>query len=100
MITNNRRMVALLSGAAAMSATAMGQDVVNEGEAPKKIERMEVTGSHIKRTEIEGVSSILVIDRDQIEKSGFSTVSELMQNLSISSQGSYSVLLLTTLVVQ
>ena len=85
MITNNRRMV-LLSGAAAMSATAM-QDVVNEGEALKKIERMEVTGSHIKAPK----SKVYLLSWLSIEtksKRVVSTVSELMQNLSISSQGS------------
>ncbi len=83
-------MVVLLSSAAALSSHALGQDSANADEATSKIERIEVTGSHIKRTEVEGVSPILMIDRDQIEKSGFSTVSELMQNLSISSQGAYS----------
>ncbi|MCX6127848.1 MAG: TonB-dependent receptor, partial [Proteobacteria bacterium] len=56
----------------------------------KKTEKIQVTGSRIKRTEVEGVSSIIQIDHETIEKSGVSTVGELLQNLAVSIDGSYS----------
>ena len=90
MISNNRRIVTLasLTGSVMFAPALLAQETVNEA-GTKKVERIEVTGSHIKRTEVEGVSSVIVIDREKIEKSGFSTVSELMQNMTISSNGSY-----------
>jgi iron complex outermembrane receptor protein len=61
-----------------------------EKKAEKKSERIQVTGSRIKRTDVEGVSSVIQIDSEAIQKSGVSSVSELMQNLSVSIDGSYS----------
>ena len=87
-MTMNRRVPSLLVGIGALTVPAVGQTAEETGT--NKVERIQVTGSHIKRTEVEGVSSILVIDREEIEKSGFSTVSEMMQNMTISSQGAYS----------
>jgi iron complex outermembrane receptor protein len=61
-----------------------------EKKAEKKSERIQVTGSRIKRTDVEGVSTVIQIDNEAIQKSGVSSVSELMQNLSVSIDGSYS----------
>lgn len=44
--------------------------------------KIEVTGSHIKRTDTEGPSPVLVIDREAIENSGVVTASELLRNLT------------------
>ncbi|SMF26283.1 TonB-dependent receptor plug domain-containing protein [Pseudobacteriovorax antillogorgiicola] len=93
MIIINQRMVALASLSSSLLIGTAGQaqeSVENEEAAPaKKVERIQVTGSHIKRTDVEGVSSVIVIDRESIERTGFSTVSELMQSMTISSNGSY-----------
>ena len=90
-MTIDTRLARLLCGAGMISGSLAAQelDVQKQENMP---ERIEVTGSHIKRTEVEGVSSMIVIDREAIEKSGFSSVSEMMQNMTISSQGSYSSL--------
>jgi len=61
-----------------------------EKKADKKSERIQVTGSRIKRTEVEGVSSVIQIDSEAIEKSGVASVAELLQNMSVSIDGSYS----------
>ncbi len=58
--------------------------------AQKKTERLEVTGSRIKRTEVEGVSSVIKVDQEALQKSGVSTVSEVLKNMSVSIDGSYS----------
>lgn len=42
------------------------------------IEKIEVTGSFIRRTEIEGPSPILVIDKEQIERQGFNSIGEVL----------------------
>lgn len=65
----------LLTGSAlSKSAIAQEQDLV-----PEKLERIEVTGSRIKRTDMEGVAPVTVISAEEIELSGFSNVEELLQ---------------------
>lgn len=72
----------------------MAQDAVKEGEETekkvKKAEKIQVTGSRIKRTEIEGVSPVEVISREDIEQSGVTTVAELISNRPVSSAGAYA----------
>ncbi len=58
--------------------------------AQESVEKIEVTGSRLKRTDVEGVSSVIQIDEQAIERSGMSTVSELIKNMAVSSEGSYS----------
>jgi iron complex outermembrane recepter protein len=45
----------------------------------KPVERIEVTGSRIKRTDLEGVAPVSVITAEEIELSGFSNVEEVLQ---------------------
>jgi iron complex outermembrane recepter protein len=58
--------------------------------APARVERVEVTGSNIKRTDAETASPIQVITREQIEKSGATTITELLQRVPSSNAGSLS----------
>ncbi|STQ89429.1 TonB-dependent receptor [Iodobacter fluviatilis] len=46
-----------------------------------KVERVEVVGSNIKRINKEGPSPVTIIKRDEIEKSGATTVVEALDNL-------------------
>jgi len=43
----------------------------------------EVLGSHIPQTTLEGPSPVIVIDRAQLDKSGFSTVADILEKLPI-----------------
>jgi hypothetical protein len=56
--------------------------------APKPIQRVEITGSNIRRSEAETASSVITVNRADIEKSGKSTVAELLQTLAVDNQGS------------
>mgnify|MGYP000250283078 CR=1 FL=1 len=47
----------------------------------EKIERIEVTGSAIKRTDMEGALPVQVVDRATIDRSGVSSVADLVQQL-------------------
>ncbi len=89
----------LLSGGFwAPHASAQNNDpVVKEGgsEAVKPAkrktpERIQVTGSRLKRTQVEGVSTVIKVDAEAIEKSGVSSVGEVLQNMALSVDGSYS----------
>ena len=54
----------------------------------KKVERVEVTGSHIKRVDTEGASPVQTVTRKDLEKSGYNSVADVMRDSTVSSFGS------------
>lgn len=58
--------------------------------AAQKVEKIEVTGSNIKRVDAETSAPIIVVSAEEIRKSGATTVQELLKNLSITSGSSLS----------
>ncbi len=56
---------------------------------PQKIEKIEVTGSNIKRVDTETVAPVEIISRDQIERTGLATVAEVLRNIPANSGGSF-----------
>jgi len=64
------------------SPQAMAQD--------KQIERIAVTGSLIKRLDLEGPSPVTSIDADQIANTGVTDLISLFTKLPISGQGTFS----------
>ncbi len=52
----------------------------------QKVEKIEVTGSNIKRIDTETAAPVTIIKREDIEKTGFSSVAELLRSLPSSSQ--------------
>lgn len=73
----------LLAGTAA--ALAMPAAYAAEDEEGEKV---TITGSRIKRTDVEGSLPVTVIDREQIEMSGDTNVADLLRNTSFNSFGS------------
>jgi iron complex outermembrane receptor protein len=61
----------------------------NDDESSEELERIQVTGSRIKRTDLEGALPVTVIDREQIEFSGKTSVADLLRNQPINSAGSF-----------
>lgn len=70
----------------AVSGTVIAQDTAVAGE---KVERIEVTGSRIQRTDMETSSPVTVIDRAEIDASGVATLSDFVRNLASNSFGSF-----------
>lgn len=58
-----------------------------EENKEKKVERIQVTGSHIKRIDVEGASPVQTITRKDLEKSGKNSVSDVLRESTISSFG-------------
>jgi iron complex outermembrane receptor protein len=56
----------------------------------QRVEKIEVTGSHVKRVDTESVSPVDVITREQIERTGQATVAEVLRNIPANSGGSFS----------
>ena len=69
---------------AAIPAAAWAQDT----PAPQQMQRVEITGSSIKRIDAETALPVQVITREQIQKSGATNVEQLLQTISsVSSSG-------------
>jgi iron complex outermembrane receptor protein len=75
--------LALLALPAALPTQALAQEA-----APKPIQRVEITGSNIRRSEAETASSVITVNRADIERSGKGSVAELLQTLAVDNQGS------------
>lgn len=78
------------------------QEVKKEAEAPKDaaaeskadastskkpIERIEVTGSHIRRIDTEGAAPVQTITRKDIDKTGYNSVADVLRDTTVSSFG-------------
>ena len=57
----------------------------------QRIEKIEVTGSNIKRIEGESALPVTVVTREEIQRSGVTTAAELIDKLSANSGGGYNV---------
>ncbi|WP_105255144.1 TonB-dependent receptor domain-containing protein [Pseudoalteromonas sp. T1lg75] len=75
--------LALVFGAAStagLSASAMAAE-----EGAEEVERIEVTGSRIKRTDLETASPVTVIDSVQLENQGIQDVGQFLQSSAVMS---------------
>lgn len=54
----------------------------------KKVERVEVIGSNIRRVEVEGASPVTNITRQDLEKSGYNSVADVLRDTGANSFGS------------
>lgn len=64
------------SSAAAISAPSFAAD-----EAVEEVERIEVTGSRIKRADMEGANPVQVISRDDLIATGITNVGDILQQI-------------------
>ena len=82
--------LAIAFGAASTAAFSASSFAAEEGEDKvAAVERISVTGSRIKRTDLEGSVPVTVIDRAAIDFSGQTSVSDLLRNTSFNSAGSF-----------
>jgi len=76
--------VALAFGGLALLPASHAQQSGAQAE-----QRIEVTGSRLKRAETEGALPVTVIDRAAIEASGKNSIAELMRDVTFSSFGNF-----------
>jgi iron complex outermembrane receptor protein len=81
-----RHLLQVLGTGVAVSVLTVPLALAQQG--PTKIEKIEVTGSNIPRAQAETASPVQTVTRDDIEKSGKTTVAELLQTLALDNQGS------------
>ncbi len=79
---------------AAAVTMACGGVLLSAGQAAlaqttaQTLERVEITGSNIRRISSETASPVQTLTREDIDKSGRSSIAELLQTLSVDNQGS------------
>src|SRR5580658_10627065 len=84
-------LLAALAGTAAAAAVLFAAPVSaqeQQGSSPSsQVQEVVVTGSLIKRTDIETPSPVQVISDEDLKNSGFNNVSDVLRNLSANGQG-------------
>ena len=71
-----------------MAVAAQTQAQAEPAPQPQQLERVEITGSSIKRIDAESALPVQVITREQIQKTGATNVERLLQTISsVSSSG-------------
>ena len=71
-----------LAFAVTLSAPVLAQD--RAGDDTQMLEAIEVTGSRIKKAEIEGQSPVQVVTAADIEATGLGSIGDVIQRLSVS----------------
>ena len=79
----NRVVAQALGAGLAVSVFALGA----QAQQAQKVEKIEVTGSNIKRVDIETAAPIQVITAEEIRRSGRQTVTEVLRELTINAAG-------------
>ncbi|MEW6169544.1 MAG: TonB-dependent receptor plug domain-containing protein, partial [Pseudomonadota bacterium] len=82
-----RTAIAAVVASSFSSGAAFAQEE-NQEEATK-LDTIEVTGSRLTRAAVEGALPVSVIDREDIETSGFTSVGELLRNTVFNSTGAF-----------
>ena len=90
----NSRMKTLTRAVAQALSAGVAMTVVATpvlAQQAQKIEKIEVTGSNIKRIEGESALPVTVISREEISRSGAQNAAELLSTVSANSGGGYNV---------
>lgn len=70
-------------------ALAVGSALLSQAAAQtQEVQRIEITGSNIRRVQSETASPVQTLTREEIARSGKASVAELLQTLSVDNQGS------------
>jgi outer membrane receptor protein involved in Fe transport len=96
-VRRSRLTTALLAALVLPAAgSAFAQDADDQSEAQQsqasgqELDRVQVVGSRIKRSEIEGPAPVVVVTREQIEREGFQTVGDMLQTINQGTSGSFT----------
>jgi iron complex outermembrane receptor protein len=78
-----------LAATALVGGTAYAQDAASpQQQETTELDRIEVTGSRILRTETETASPVQTIQREEIDRTGKKTIGEYLQTLTVDGSGS------------
>jgi iron complex outermembrane receptor protein len=77
-----------LSGAWGTAAFAQAVPATDNGANDQQLERAYVTGSNIRRTDAETPSPVEVITAEDLKKSGYSSIADVLHNITANNMGS------------
>ncbi len=77
-----KRKWTLFIAAMLLASPTFAQDDEAEDEDTKELDKVTITGSRIARTDVEGPAPVFIIDREQIEREGFTTVQGALKSLT------------------
>ena len=77
----------LLCTAIAIGLVLPGTSLAQSTETPKTLDTVTVTGSRIKRTDVEEALPITIIPKEQIQAQGITSAEQLLQFLNIAGNG-------------
>jgi iron complex outermembrane receptor protein len=78
---NQKQIVCAVLGAFATVSTYAQSTQASAAGEPTKIERVEVTGSSIKRIAAEGALPVQILTREDVQKTGATSVEQLLQTI-------------------
>lgn len=81
--------LAIAFGGASTAVFAANVNAAEE-QAAEEVERIEVTGSRIKRSDLQGVSPVTVLTSEDMKLEGNLTVADALRNSNLNSFGSFS----------
>src|SRR5688572_9826404 len=84
--TLSRALIQALGTGVAISVVASAA----HAQQAQRVEKIEVTGTNIKRVDTETASPVTIITREEIQRSGATTVSEVIRQLPANNAGSFS----------
>lgn len=73
--------LALVCGASSAALMAANPSLAQENQAEETVERIEVTGSRIKRTDMEGANPVQVLTREDLVASGITNLGDILQEI-------------------
>ncbi|WCE05241.1 TonB-dependent receptor [Pseudoxanthomonas sp. JBR18] len=82
------RLAVGLLAALLLPGIASAQDAASSDTDAKNLDKVTVTGSRIKRTDIETALPVTIIKKEEIDAQGISSAEQLMSYLNISGNGS------------
>lgn len=90
-MSENRMRVMSLALVQALSAGAVASLAATavHAQSAEKVEKIEITGSRVKRAEAEGALPVTIIGREEIEASGNNTVAEVMRQITFTNAGNF-----------
>ena len=72
------------------SAAGTGSAVAQEATGTTNLDRISVTGSRIRQVDVETAQPVLTISRADIQNQGFSSVGDILQNISAAGSPNFS----------
>jgi iron complex outermembrane receptor protein len=79
-----------LAAIAQDSTTSTTTDTTKTPAANQQVQRVEVTGSRIRRTDVETPSPVQIISAKELKQTGYTSVSEVLRNITANGQGTLS----------